>query len=154
MTLRIIQFGKTRDRWLQEGINEYLKRLTPYLKIDICELADYSVKTASGPEEVRALEATSCLKHITRDDYVVLLDEGGKLKTSLEFSSFLSSLSTEKTVVFVIGGVFGTGVSLKERADVILSLSPMTFTHRMVRLILVEQIYRAVMINTGRQYHV
>ena len=154
MTLRIIQFGKTRDAWLQEGINEYLKRLAPFIKVEVRELRDHSLKNTSGPEEVKSLEAVSCLKHISRDDCLVLLDERGVVKTSLEFSTFLNTLSSEKTVVFVIGGVFGTGKSLKERADYTLSLSPMTFTHRMARLILVEQLYRAVMINSGRSYHV
>jgi len=154
MTLRIIQFGKTRDRWLQEGIDEYLKRLAPYYRVEVRELPDCSLKTVSDPGAVRDMEAASCLKNISRDDHVVLLDEQGSTKTSLEFSAFLSSLSTEKTVVFVIGGVFGTGKAVKERADDVISLSPMTFTHRMARLILIEQIYRAAMINSGRSYHV
>jgi 23S rRNA (pseudouridine1915-N3)-methyltransferase len=154
MTLRIIQFGKTKDRWLQEGIDEYLKRLAPFVRIDTRELPDCSIKNTSGPDEVRASEAASCLKQIAGEDYVVLLNEQGAPKTSLEFSAFLNKLSTVKTLVFVIGGVYGTGPSLNDRADATLSLSPMTFTHRMTRLILVEQIYRAMMINSGRSYHV
>ncbi|MDZ4182932.1 MAG: 23S rRNA (pseudouridine(1915)-N(3))-methyltransferase RlmH, partial [Candidatus Cloacimonadaceae bacterium] len=82
------------------------------------------------------------------------LDETGAHKSSLEFSRYLTSLSERKSVVFVIGGVFGTDNALKQRADMILSLSAMTFTHQMVRLILIEQIYRAFMISHNRNYHI
>ncbi len=123
------------------------------VKLEVEDIADLSVKTAGSPQAVKTGEAALCLKRLTPDDFVVLLDEKGKAITSLEFASFLNSLSVKKSVVFLIGGVYGAHESLKERADACLSLSAMTFTHQMARLLLVEQIYRALMINQGRSYH-
>lgn len=154
MNLVLIQIGKTKDRWLQEGIDEYLKRLGPFHNLRVVELPDHSLRTSQNSEVVRAREAETVLKQLGEDDYLVLLDEGGMLKTSLEFSHFLSSLSDKRRVVFLIGGVYGAHASLKARANAILSLSPLTFTHRMARLILIEQIYRATMIANSRSYHI
>lgn len=152
--LRIIQVGKTKDAWLNEGIAEYIKRLTAFVDLDVIELADESLKNAANPEQVKEKEAITILKRIDRDAYVILLDEKGEAKTSLEFADFLISLSEKANVVFVIGGVFGVAHSIYERANYRFALSRLTFTHRMARLILVEQIYRAMMINANRNYHV
>lgn len=154
MNLALIQFGKTKDAWLKEGIDEYLKRLKPFHRLKVIELADVSLKTCSDETSVTIKEADLALKHISAEDYLILLDEKGKLKSSLEFSQDLYRLSDRKRVVFVIGGVYGAGQALKTRADELLSLSPFTFTHRMARLIVLEQIYRAAMINQGRSYHI
>lgn len=153
MNLRILQIGKTKETWLKQGIGEYLKRLAPLIKLEIVEIADASIKQAANSSEVKSREALSCLKRISPDDYVILLDEHGVEKTSLEFSAFLTNLSDKKYVDFVIGGVFGVDDLLRKRADEFISLSTMTFTHQMVRLILVEQIYRALMIQNNRNYH-
>ncbi len=153
MKMRLLLVGKTKDDWLKKGIDEYLKRLRPLVKLEVLELPDSSLRTAGDTETVKAREAECCLKHIAPDDFFILLDERGETKTSLEFSSFLARLSAEKSVVFLIGGVYGTASSLRERANAVLSLSPMTFTHQMARLILVEQIYRALMIQANRAYH-
>jgi 23S rRNA (pseudouridine1915-N3)-methyltransferase len=152
--ISILQIGKTKDSWLNEGIEEYLKRLSAFVQVDVIELADASIKMLGNPESVRDKEAMSVMKRLDDNDYVVLLDELGAQKTSVEFAEFLVSLSTKKHVVFVIGGVFGASKALKERADCTIALSRMTFTHRMARLILCEQIYRAMMINANRSYHV
>lgn len=154
MKITIIQIGKTKDAWLNEGIKEYLKRLSAFVSMDVIELPDESIKHAGNPTAVKEREAETVLKRIGRDDYVVLLDELGAQKTSLEFADFLISLSEKRTVVFIIGGVFGVADSIKNRADVTLALSKLTFTHRMARLILCEQIYRAMMIKSNRSYHV
>jgi 23S rRNA (pseudouridine1915-N3)-methyltransferase len=153
MNLRLIQFGKSKDKWLIEGVSEYQKRLQAFCKLEILELADESLKTNSSIEQVKLKEAQSCLSKIESTDYLILLDETGEMKSSLEFSGFLTNISENKRVVFVIGGVYGTAAILKERANQVLSLSRMTFTHRMARLILVEQIYRAMMIKNNRSYH-
>lgn len=153
MSLRIIQVGKTKKGWLSQGIEEYLKRLGPMQRIEVLEVPDASLRTSGSAEAVKAKEAEAILRKIDPRDHVVLLDERGAAKTSLEFSSFLDSLSGRKPVVFVIGGVYGAGDPLKERADELLRLSAMTFTHQMARLILIEQIYRALMIKNNRPYH-
>ncbi len=153
MNLRVIQFGKTKEDWLKEAIAEYLKRLRPMMSLDIVELPDTSISKAGTVEKVKSAEATTCLSRISDDDFVVVLDEHGEQKSSLEFSSFLTSLSDKRNVVFVIGGVYGLDGIVLKRANSCFSLSPLTFTHQMARLILLEQIYRALMIISNRKYH-
>lgn len=154
MNIRIIQLGKDKDSWLQEAVQEYLKRLKPFCKLEILQLPDISVKETGNSEVVKTKEGRAVLKKIEPTDHVVLLDERGQQKSSLEFSRFLTNISDVKRIVFVIGGVFGSSNELKDFANDCLSLSSMTFTHRMTRLILIEQVYRAMMINSGRQYHI
>lgn len=153
MNLRVIQFGKTKEDWLKEAFAEYLKRLRPMMSLDIVELPDTSISKAGTVEKVKSAEATTCLSRISDDDFVVVLDEHGEQKSSLEFSSFLTSLSDKRNVVFVIGGVYGLDGIVLKRANSCFSLSPLTFTHQMARLILLEQIYRALMIISNRKYH-
>lgn len=153
MNLRIIQIGKTKEPWIKAGVDEYLKRLQAFVKLEVLELSDTSLKIAGSAAAVKAREAITILHKIEVDDYVILLDERGVDKTSLEFSGFLTNISDRKRVTFVIGGVYGTDPSLQQRADVIMRLSAMTFTHQMARLVLVEQLYRAMMISAGRSYH-
>ncbi len=153
MNAFIIQLGKTKDSWLKEAIDEYLKRLKPYLKLEIIELPDIALNKVANIAAVKAKEAETVLKQIQTEDYLILLDERGRQKSSLEFAGFLSTLSIRKRVVFVIGGVYGTDKSLQSRANLLLSLSKMTFTHQHVRLVLIEQIYRALMINNNKPYH-
>lgn len=154
MNLCLIQFGKTKDRWLQEGIDEYLKRLEPWHKIQIIQLPDASLKNNPDAQAVMQKEAQAALRVIQANDYLVVLDEKGTQHNSLDFSAFLTKLSDKPRVLFVIGGVYGIHHSLKARADMLFSLSPLTFTHRMARLVLIEQIYRACMIRSGRTYHI
>ncbi|MDD2332304.1 MAG: 23S rRNA (pseudouridine(1915)-N(3))-methyltransferase RlmH [Candidatus Cloacimonetes bacterium] len=153
MKLSIIQIGKTQEAWLKQALEEYYKRLRPYLKFEVIELADQSLRTAGSIESVKAKEAASVLKRLKDEDYVVLLDERGVEQNSVEFARFWVNMSEVKHVVFVIGGVYGTDVALKKRADLLFSLSKLTFTHQFARLILIEQIYRAMMIGANRQYH-
>lgn len=153
MQIRLIQIGKSKDRWLVEALGEYQKRLQAFCKLEILELPDESIKRHPSPKEVKETEAEKVLAKLKPDEYVILLDETGSQKSSLEFSHFLTSLLDEKNVVFVIGGVYGSADSLKIRANLLLGLSAMTFTHRFARLILIEQIYRAMMIKANRSYH-
>lgn len=154
MKISIIQVGKTKDAWLNEGIAEYLKRLSVFVTVNVIEIPDMSIKIAGNTESVKDREAQTILKRLEPDDYVVLLDERGTEKTSLEFADFLISILETKHVVFVIGGVYGVDQALKTRADACIALSRLTFTHRMARLILCEQLYRAMMIKANRSYHI
>lgn len=154
MNFKIIQLGKDKDAWLSAAIKEYTKRLGPFCKLEILQLADVSIKNAGTAELVIAKESKLIADKLVADDFVVLLDEKGEEKTSLEFSQFLTNISDGKRIVFVIGGVYGTSDLIKQRANICLSLSRLTFTHRMARLILIEQIYRAMMIIGSRSYHV
>lgn len=153
MSLKIIQFGKNKDTWLNEAIAEYQKRLQSFCRLEIIELQDESLKHNANPLQVMEKEAKNCLQRLCPEDYVVVLDERGNQKTSVEFSAFLTNILDIRSVVFIIGGVFGTSEALRTRADLTLSLSAMTFTHRFARLILIEQIYRAMMIKANRSYH-
>jgi len=152
--IKLIQVGKTKDKWLQEGIDEYLKRLAAFTKLEVVEIADESLKYNANPEAVKEKEAQNIFKHLKQDDYLILLDERGQHKTSLEFSGFLVSILDKQDPVFLIGGVFGVAPSVFDRADSCLALSRFTFTHRMARLIICEQIYRAFMIKANRAYHI
>jgi len=154
MQIRIIQLGKDKDPWLREAIKEYVKRLGPFCRLEILQLPDVSIKKTGARDLVVQKESRNILEKLETDDFVVLLDEAGIEKTSLEFSRFLTNLSERRRIVFVIGGVYGTSDELKQRVHFCLSLSRLTFTHRMARLILIEQIYRAMMIANGRTYHV
>ncbi|MDI3503478.1 MAG: rRNA (pseudouridine1915-N3)-methyltransferase [Candidatus Cloacimonadota bacterium] len=154
MQIRIIQVGKDKDTWLSEAIQEYRKRLRPFCRLDILQIPDVSIKQTGNRNLIIMKESLAIMNKIETDDFCVLLDEKGEQKTSLEFSSFLTKLSDRKRIVFVIAGVYGSSTELKDKANCCLSLSKMTFTHRMSRLILIEQIYRAMMIAHGRSYHI
>ena len=153
MNFRIIQIGKTKEDWLKTAVEEYLKRLKPFLKLEIMELPDTPLTKTNNVDIVKQKEAETVMSHLSPDDHLILLDERGEEKTSLEFAQFLTKLYSAKRIVFVIGGVYGTDPGLKARANSIFSLSRLTFTHQFVRLILVEQIYRTVMINHNKPYH-
>ncbi|PKN78519.1 MAG: hypothetical protein CVU48_08065 [Candidatus Cloacimonetes bacterium HGW-Cloacimonetes-1] len=153
MNIRILQIGKTKEDWLKTAVEEYLKRLRPYVKMEILDVPDTPLTKTNNIDIVRQKEAETILNILTPDDHLVLLDERGEEKTSLEFAQLLTKLSVVKRVVFLIGGVYGTDIRLKHRANSLISLSRLTFTHQFVRLILAEQIYRAVMINHNKPYH-
>ncbi len=153
MSIRILCLGKTKQDYLIEGINEYLKRLHAYHKVTIIELPDVSLSKSSGSEDVKLKEAEIIGKSIRPGEFLVVLDETGKQFSSLEFSTWISQQQGFKDLCFVIGGVYGLHATIREKADVILSFSKMTFTHQMIRLMLVEQLYRAFMIMNNKPYH-
>jgi 23S rRNA (pseudouridine1915-N3)-methyltransferase len=138
---KIIAVGKVKERYLQEGIAEFVKRLGAFDNISILEVKDSTVEE----EGEKLLKAAG-------DDYVVALAIGGKELSSEEFAVFIKK-NSDKKVCYVIGGPEGLSEKVLERADHSLSLSKMTFTHEMARFFLVEQIYRAHMINAKRKYH-
>jgi 23S rRNA (pseudouridine1915-N3)-methyltransferase len=138
---KIIAVGKVKERHLQEGIAEFVKRLGAFDNIGIVEVKDSNVEE----EGEKILKAAG-------DDYFVALALGGKDLSSEEFASFLKK-NSDKKVCYVIGGPEGLSEKVLERAEYSLSLSRMTFTHEMARFFLLEQIYRAHMINAKRKYH-
>ncbi len=137
MRLKIITIGRVRERYLREGISEFLKRLTPFAKVEIIELKDEGMKKEAGRLE----------KYLSPDTFV--LDERGKELPSGEFAALLKN---NAHLTFIIGGHEGVDESIKRKSK-LLSLSRMTLLHEMARLILLEQIYRASMINSGRRYY-
>ncbi|MFO7660268.1 MAG: 23S rRNA (pseudouridine(1915)-N(3))-methyltransferase RlmH [Candidatus Cloacimonadaceae bacterium] len=153
MSLKIICLGKTRESWIQQGIEEYHKRLNPHWKIDWLELKDTSLKTAGSISKVKQLEAQTLLKAISERDYLIALDEKGRATDSVSFAKELSNLINDRDVVFVIGGVYGLDKALLDKADRVLSCSGFTFPHQLIRVILMEQLYRAWTISSGKTYH-
>ena len=138
---------------MKSALAEYHKRIAPFQKLEVLELPDVPITKVANVEAVKRMETEKVLKQINPEDYVVVLDERGVRKNSVEFASFLHNLYTMKRVVFVIGGVYGTSQLLQSRANALFSLSELTFTHQMVRLILAEQLYRALTIINNKAYH-
>lgn len=155
MKITLVCIGKTDDKFIQEGIDKYIKRLKHYITFNIIVLPDVkNVKNLSEAQQ-KEKEAELFNKNIQSGDFVVLLDERGKEFRSIEFSSFIEKkmVASVQHMVFLIGGPYGFAEEIKQRANSFVSLSKMTFSHQMVRLFFVEQIYRAFTIMKGEPYH-
>lgn len=155
MKVQLWAIGKTNERYLEEGIGLYTKRLDHYLKFEWRVLPDVKKAGKLAPPQLKAKEAETVHKQLAQGDFLILLDEGGKPMSSEAFALFLEhklQLSYRR-LIFLIGGAYGFDESLYERADSKLSLSKMTFSHQMVRLFMAEQLYRAVTILNNEPYH-
>lgn len=154
MTTRIITLGKLKETFWQEAEKEYLKRLSAFIKLEIRELREESFSEKDSPENIRKKEADKILSSLKKDDFVIVLDAQGKSYTSETFSEQLTSWTEQHAnLTFVIGGPLGLDDTILARANTTLSFSKMTFTHQMVRIFLLEQIYRGYMIANNRKYH-
>ncbi|CAM4197526.1 23S rRNA (pseudouridine(1915)-N(3))-methyltransferase RlmH [Lederbergia lenta] len=158
MNISIISIGKLKEKYLKQGIEEYLKRLTAYAKVDIIELPDEKapeVLSENEMEQVKKKEGERILAKISPDAHVIALAIEGKMKTSEQLADRIDHLATygKSKIVFVIGGSLGLSSDVMSRADESLSFSKMTFPHQLMRLILVEQVYRAFRIIRGEPYH-
>ncbi|MGM0901517.1 23S rRNA (pseudouridine(1915)-N(3))-methyltransferase RlmH [Mesobacillus maritimus] len=158
MHISIVTVGKLKEKYLKQGIEEYVKRLNSYAKIEIFEVPDEKAPEELSEvemEQVKQKEGERILSKIHQDTYVIALAINGKLKSSEELAENLDKLATygKSKVAFVIGGSLGLSDEVLKRADEQLSFSKMTFPHQLMRLILVEQIYRAFRINRGEPYH-
>ncbi|MEO6850664.1 MAG: 23S rRNA (pseudouridine(1915)-N(3))-methyltransferase RlmH [Mucilaginibacter sp.] len=155
MKITLLIVGKTEDAYLKEGIDKYLKRLKHYAKIELVEIAELKNTKALSPEQQKAKEAELILKKLSPTDYIILLDENGQQLSSPQFAAYLDkkAISSVANLVFIIGGPYGFDEALYQRANDKLSLSRMTFSHQMVRLFFVEQLYRAFTIIKGEPYH-
>lgn len=152
MEITIIMIHKTSESFIAEGMNHYLEKARAYVKIQSIELNGSSIiKGEKAMEE----EGRLILKKLKVTDHVCLLDENGRLYDSVRFAMHLQKIfnSGVKRVVFVVGGAYGVSEELRGRADSVISLSPMTFSHQLVRIILSEQLYRALNIIHGGKYH-
>ena len=158
MNITIVTVGKLKEKYLKMGIEELSKRLGAYAKIDMVEVADEKAPESlsdADMEIVKKKEAERILAKVGTDAYVIALAIEGKMKTSEELAAGIESLMTygRSKVVFVIGGSLGLHDSVLKRADELLSFSKMTFPHQMMKLILLEQVYRAFRIMKGEPYH-
>lgn len=146
--IKIICVGKIKEKFFKDAINEYLKRLSKYTKLEIIELVDESTGDIISKEGIKILEK------IKDDDYPILLDINGEMIDSLSFANKLDKLTSEyKNIVFIIGGSYGVSRDVKNRAKMLLSFSKLTFPHQLFRVVLLEQIYRAYKINSNEAYH-
>jgi len=158
MNISIITVGKLKEKYLKEAVSEYSKRLSKYCKLEIIEVPDEKApETMSRAEEeaVKQKEGQAVLKHVKSDTYVVALAIDGKMLSSEDFSQFINDLGIrgKSNIAFIIGGSLGLSDEVLRRADYKLSFSPMTFPHQLMRVILLEQIYRGYKIMRGEVYH-
>ena len=158
MKISIVCVGKIKEKYLTEGIAEFTKRLTPYCKLETIAISEEKMPDSPSPaekEQVLAKETERLLNAIPQNAHVVLLDLQGKEITSPQLADLFDewALAGKSHIAFVIGGAFGYTDALRKRADMRWSFSKLTFTHQMIRLLLVEQIYRAFKISRNQKYH-
>lgn len=154
MRLEVLLLNKTKEPYLQEGIRDYQTRLKRFNPIELVEIKVKKLSTRSD-SEIKNFESTLIDKRASEGSYRIVLDSRGQQLSSKKFASFLSDLERKsvQTASFIIGGPLGLADEQLRKADFILSLSSMTYTHDMTRLILLEQIYRAFTIKAGTRYH-
>ena len=156
--IKIITVGKLKEKYLVEGIKEYAKRLQAYAKVEFVEVDDESIPNKnfqSLQESIKDKEGSKILKKLKDDDYVIVLDVQGESIDSVTLSKHMEQcmLVGKSTITFIIGGSLGHGQDILQRADYRLSFSKMTFPHQLMKLILIEQIYRSFKIMKNESYH-
>ena len=156
MRISLIVIGKTSTPWLKQGIDEYVKRLARHAPFQYVELPDVKLRNARiTHEQLKAAEAPVLLKAIADADHVVLLDERGKQPRSVELAQWIEGRHHRgiRHLALVVGGAYGFDAEVKAKASEKLALSSLTFSHQMIRLLAVEQLYRAQTILRGEPYH-
>lgn len=158
MNITIITVGKLKEKYLKDAISEYVKRLSRYCKLEIIEVLDEKTPDNASEKEklqIKSKEGEAILKHIKDNMYVIALAIEGKMLSSEELASFIKDLGVkgESNMAFVIGGSLGLSKKVLNRANYKLSFSRMTFPHQLMRVILLEQVYRGFRINSGEPYH-
>ncbi|SFT88905.1 23S rRNA (pseudouridine1915-N3)-methyltransferase [Lishizhenia tianjinensis] len=155
MKIKLICVGKTSKSFLVEGENEYLKRLKHYLPVERIELPDVKNAKKLTEEQIKQAEGEMILSKINAGETIFLLDEGGKTFSSEQFADFLQQKFNQggHGLVFVIGGPYGFSPEMYAKANAKISLSKMTFSHQMVRMFFLEQVYRAMTILRNEPYH-
>lgn len=158
MKFTFLTIGKIKEKWMRQGIEEYLKRLSPMAKVEILSPDEERMPENPSPvlkEKVMEKEGDKLLKYLKDEDFLILLDLKGKPVTSEGLADILQKKMVAGTshFFFMIGGPYGNGENIRKRADLKISISAMTFTHQMARLILAEQVYRAMKIIRHEPYH-
>ena len=158
MKITVITVGKIKEKYLRDAIAEYSKRLSKYCKLEIIEVADE--KTPDNASEVvedsiRSKEAERILKYVKDDAYIITLEIGGKQLSSEELADKIDKLGVQGTshIIFIIGGSIGLGKEVLNKSNYALSFSKMTFPHQLMRVILLEQVYRSYRIISNEPYH-
>lgn len=158
MNIKIVCVGKLKEKYFKDGIAEYVKRMSRFAKVKIVQVPDEKAPEKLSPaemEQVKEIEGKRILDKIKDKEYVYVTAIKGKERTSEAFAKELSNLTTygHSDITFVIGGSLGTSDAVNKRADDLISFGKFTMPHQLMRLVLIEQIYRAFMINNGSPYH-
>lgn len=155
LKIKIIALGKIKEQFLKNGIDEFLKRLTPYADVSVIELTPIEIKDENLTNKILIEEGEKILSQIKPSDFVITMEIQGKQLSSEEFSKKITDITNEgiSEIVFVIGSSCGIGENVSKRANFKMSMSKMTFLHQFARLILIEQIYRAFKIAKNEPYH-
>lgn len=158
MKFTFLTIGKIKEKWMRQGIDEYLKRLSPIAKVEILSPDEEKMPENPSPalkEKVMEKEGEKLLKYLKDEDFLILLDLKGQPVTSEGLADILRKRMVSGTshFFFMIGGPYGNGENIRKRANLKISISAMTFTHQMARLILAEQVYRAMKIIRHEPYH-
>ncbi len=155
MNIKIIALGKIKERYIKDGIDEFLKRLIPYSSVEIIELQPVEIRDDNLINRALDEEADKIISQIKPDSFVITLEINGKMFSSVEFAKIISEQINSGTgeLIFVIGSSCGLSEKVSKRANLKLSMSKMTFLHEFARLILIEQIYRAFKIIKNEKYH-
>lgn len=155
MNIKIIALGKIKEKFLKDGIDEFMKRLKPYASVEIIELPALEIKDENLTKKILAQEGEKILANVKPQSYLITLEIEGKMLSSVEFAKKFKDLTNEGIgeVIFVIGSSCGISEIVSKRANFKLSISKMTFLHQFARLLLIEQIYRAFKIIKGETYH-
>ena len=155
MELKLVTVGKTDVKWVKDGLDLYVSRLRHYVPFTLVEIPQLKNVSALTQEQIKEREGDLILKQLASGDSVILLDERGKEYRSVEWAEWIRQRLARggKALVFVIGGAYGFSQAVYERAEGMVSLSKMTFSHQMVRTVFAEQLYRAFTIIRGEPYH-
>lgn len=157
LNINIVCIGKIKEAYLKDAINEYSKRLSKYCKLTILELPDEKIPdrlNESLSNEIKNKESNAILNHIKKDSYIICLDLTGKEFSSEDFSKNIENLSLQTSnITFVVGGSLGLSSDLLKKAHQKICFSKMTFPHQLIRVFLLEQIFRAFKISNGETYH-
>lgn len=157
LTINVICIGKLKEQFFKEAVNEYSKRLSKYCKLEITELADEKIPNNPSEKQIQDIKEKECkniISHIKKESYIISLDLTGKQLSSEELSETIDNLSLSTShITFIIGGSLGLTKEILNNSNTILSFSKMTFPHQLIRIFLLEQIYRAFKITNGETYH-
>ena len=155
MKIKLLLIGKTDTDFLNKGIDNYVKRIKHYLPFEMMIIPDLKNTKNLSEDQQKQKEGELIMNHFSPGDFIILLDEKGKEFTSVNFAGFIEKqmISGLKNLIFVVGGPYGFSNEIYQQSNLKVSLSKMTFSHQMVRLIFTEQLYRAMTIIKGEPYH-
>lgn len=155
MRIDIIAVGKLKERFWVEACAEYLKRLTPYARISVTEVADRSLRFCDNDDQIRALEAQDILKSLSPSAFLIVLDSRGEQLDSDELAESIVEMQNRGSshIAFVIGGSVGVDAHVQAKSKLVISLGKITLPHNLARVVLLEQIYRSFKIISGEPYH-